>query len=469
LSITNHIPELPKLVSQTGRDWDLARSQLGLLGVFALLIRAYSVGAGTYTGIEAVSNGLPILREPRVATGKRTMMYMGVSLALTVGGLLVAYLLYRVEPQSGKTLNAVLFENITHAWPTTAGFIFISAAMLSATALLFIAAQTGFLDGPRVLSNMALDRWFPSRFAALSDRLVTQNGIVLMGLCALIVLVATRGEVGLLVVLYSINVFITFTLSQLGMINYWWKNRQSQSHWRHRLIINAIGCSLTAFILIMLVVMKFWEGGWATLLVTGLLIATAYLIRGHYRKVKRDLVRLDELARQFEGQVPNQPLPADTATDCDPKAKTAVIMVNGFNGLGVHTVLTINRTFPGIFRNFIFVNAGIVDAGNFKGTDEIDSLKHHINDETLRYVSCMKRLGFYAEAVTDIGTDIVDTTTRMAASVADRFENSVFFGGQLVFEHDSLITRLLHNYVVFALQRKLFRRGTPFLVLPIRV
>ena len=90
---------------------------MGWLGLLALLLKAYSMGAGTYTGIEAVSNGLPILREPRVETGKRTMTYMGVSLAITVFGLLLAYLLYAVQPVEGKTLNAVLFERITAAWP----------------------------------------------------------------------------------------------------------------------------------------------------------------------------------------------------------------------------------------------------------------------------------------------------------------------------------------------------------------
>ena len=104
---------------------------------------------------------------------------------------------------------------------------FILVTLASEAALLFVAAQTGFLDGPRVLSNMALDRWFPSRFATLSDRFVTHNGIVLMGGFALVLMLATRGSVDLLVVLYSINVFITFTLSQLGMVRHWWQERRS--------------------------------------------------------------------------------------------------------------------------------------------------------------------------------------------------------------------------------------------------
>ena len=110
---------------------------------------------------------------------------------LTVAGLLLAYLLYRVTPVDGKTLNAVLFEKLTATWSPTAGSTFIWVTLASEAALLLIAAQAGFLDGPRVLANMALDRWFPTRFANLSDRFVTQNGILLMGAAALVMLVIT--------------------------------------------------------------------------------------------------------------------------------------------------------------------------------------------------------------------------------------------------------------------------------------
>ena len=93
-------------------------------------------------------------------------------------------------------------------------------------ALLFVAANTGFLGGPAVLANMAADRWVPNQFSALSSRLVTRNGVLLMGAAALAILAWTEGQVALLVVLYTVNVFITFTLSLLGLTNYWWKRRR---------------------------------------------------------------------------------------------------------------------------------------------------------------------------------------------------------------------------------------------------
>src|SRR4051794_5872966 len=128
------------------------------------------------------------------------MIYMGSSLAVMVGGLLIGYLLLHTPLEEGKTLNAVLFAQVTAGWPLAASHAFVFIAMLSAAALLFIAAQTGFVDGPRVLANMALDRWFPTRFATLSDRFVAHNGILLMGGAAFVLIALTRGSVTYLVV-----------------------------------------------------------------------------------------------------------------------------------------------------------------------------------------------------------------------------------------------------------------------------
>ncbi|MEK6572239.1 MAG: APC family permease, partial [Bacteroidota bacterium] len=221
-ALISHAINLPEVVSATSVDVQKAQAEIGVTGMVFLLLRSYSMGAGTYTGIEAVSNGLPILREPRVQTAKRTMLYMAASLAVVVVGLMLSYLLYRVEPEFGKTLNAVLFERIVGGWGETSGYVFVLVTLISEAGLLFVAAQTGFLDGPRVLANMALDRWFPTRFTMLSDRFVAQNGVLLMGGAACIAMLLTQGSVRLLVVLYSINVFITFALSQLGMVRHWW-------------------------------------------------------------------------------------------------------------------------------------------------------------------------------------------------------------------------------------------------------
>ena len=187
-AILSRAPELPSIVGHAVREVHASAHSLGMLALLVIFFRAYSLGGGTYTGIEAVSNGLPILREPRAETGKRTMIYMAVSLAFVAGGILLGYLLLNVEAETGKTLNAVMFERLASNWQLFGlhvGPVIITFALLTEGALLFVAAQTGFVDGPRVLATMASDRWLPRRFANLSARLVTQDGVITIGLAAI--------------------------------------------------------------------------------------------------------------------------------------------------------------------------------------------------------------------------------------------------------------------------------------------
>jgi len=453
---------------------DVAQTQaeLGMGGMFLLLLRAYSMGAGTYTGIEAVSNGLPILREPKVVTGKRTMRYMAVSLAVTVMGLIIAYLLYQVTPETGKTLNAVLFEAMTRDWGT-GGTAFVLITLVSEAALLFIAAQAGFLDGPRVLSNMAIDRWFPTKFAMLSDRLVTQKGILLMGGAALLTMVLTGGSVKYLVVLYSINVFITFFLSQLGMVRHWWLVRGKEAHWEKKLFINGVGLTLTLFILITVTVIKFHEGGWITILLTGSLVGMALLTKRHYRNTYALLHRLDELVAVAESSCPADPAATKSGQErtvkYDPREKTAVLLVNGFNGLGLHTLFGVIRLFGGTFRNFVFIQVGIVDAGNFKGAAEMALMKESVQKGLDRYVRYMRCHGYYATAYSSFGTDVVDEVDGIMPKILERFPNAILFGGQLVFPQTNFLSNVFHNYTIFAVQRRFYSQGIPLVVLPIRV
>ncbi len=459
------------VVASTRADVVQTQAELGFGGMLLLILRAYSMGAGTYTGIEAVSNGLPILREPKVRTGKRTMHYMAISLALVVMGLMIAYLLYRVVPQPGKTLNAVLFETMTQGWGR-GGTIFVLVTLLSEAALLFVAAQTGFLDGPRVLSNMALDRWFPTKFAMLSDRLVTQKGILMMGGAALLTMVLTNGSVKYLVVLYSINVFITFFLSQLGMVRHWWQERGKAAHWEKKLFINGVGMTLTLFILITVTVLKFYEGGWITLLLTGTLVGIAFLTRRHYGNTFKMLHRLDELVTAAEASCPINPESPEghaLKVKYDPREKTAILLVNGFNGLGLHTLFSIIRLFGGTFKNFVFIQVGVVDAGNFKGAEEVTRMKEEVKKELDRYVHYMRCHGYYAAAYSSFGTDVVEEVARLTPDILERFPNAILFGGQLVFPKTTFLSGVFHNYTIFAVQRRFYNQGIPVVILPIRV
>jgi amino acid transporter len=467
-SVAANAGHFPAMMAATRADVHSTKSALGTFGMLFVILRAYSMGAGTFTGIEAVSNGLPILREPKVKTGKQTMRYMAFSLSFMVVGLMVAYLLYGVQPVHGKTLNAVLYEAVTKGWGT-GGYVLLIVTLVSEAILLLVAAQAGFLDGPRVLANMALDRWFPTKFAAFSDRLVTQKGIFIMGLVAFLMMVITRGSVDFLVVLYSINVFITFSLSQLGMVRHWWLERGQAEHWRKKLFINGLGLSLTSFILISVVVLKFTEGGWITIVITGILIGMALLIKRHYLNTAKLLSRLDSLVEAAGYSTHDTPTTGGRAPAADPRAKTAIILVSGYNGLGLHTFLNVIRQFGGTFKNFVFIEVGIVDAGTFKGVEELEALKKRVNEDLDKYVKLAMAHGLYAEGYPSFGTDVVAEISKISPKILERFPNVTFFGGQLVFPNPNIFTGILHNYTIFAVQRHFYNQGVPIMLMPVRV
>ncbi len=299
-SVGLHLGSTVQVAREVGTGLSHDLGTMGFVALALLFLRAYSLGAGTYTGIEAVSNGLSIMREPRVLTGKRTMVYMSTSLAVTAGGIILGYLLMNVHPAPGKTMNYVLAEMLAgglHLGPIPLGHWYVVITIASEALLLFVAAQAGFIAGPRVMANLAQDSFLPHRFSALSDRLTMQNGVLLMGIASFLMLLYTGGSVDALVVMYAINVFITFALSQLGMIRYW---RRSETRKRHpeygRPMAIAVICFvLCSFILVVNVFEKFTEGAWLTVVVTGAMVAVCMVIKRHYNGVFERLKRLDEI------------------------------------------------------------------------------------------------------------------------------------------------------------------------------
>jgi hypothetical protein len=414
-----------------------------------------------------VSNGLQILREPRVETGKRTMLYMATSLAFTASGILLCYLLNRVVHEPGKTLNASLFEKVYGGFfgdSTTTVFLVI-VTLVTEAALLIVAAQAGFLDGPRVLSNMSLDSWTPHRLSHLSDRLVTRNGVWFMGLSSLAFLFYSQGNVKLLVVMYSINVFLTFTLSQLGMCRHWWEARKSPEPWRHGLLVNGLGLFLTATILCVTVTTKFEEGGWITIAVTLGFVLVCQAIRWHYDRVAAALKQLDETLLGIPFQ-PDLSAPVPTK---DPAAPTAAIIVRDFDGVAVHTLLNIQRLFPNYFKNVVFLSVGVIDTGQFKGRAEVENLRRQKEESLKSFLDFAICLGWYAEYRYDLGVDLISELEQLCESVTKEFPRVVFFSGKLVFEEENLFTRLLHNHTPFTLQQRLQFAGRDMMILPIRV
>jgi amino acid transporter len=464
--IFSHFGAFGSLLGDTLRDTHAAVGELGSVGVIALFLTAFSLGGGTFTGIEAVSNGVQILREPRVKTGKKTMLYMSCSLAFTAGGILLCYLLNGVGHEAGRTLNASLFTRLAGQW-SVGGFQFgawvVVFALAAESALLFVAAQTGFIDGPRTMSVMALDGWLPKRFAHLSERLVTQNGVITMGLAAIVTLVYTGGDVKILVVMYSINVFLTFTLSQLGMVRHWWDVRATQAHWHRRLLLSFIGTVVTGGILVVTAVIKFEKGGWVTLVATSAFILMCMVIRAHYTRVRGVLKSLDEVLSDL-------PMPErESGAELAPEGPTAVVLVESYAGLGIHTLLTVQRMLPRHFKNLVFVSVGLVDTGQFKGADSVHALEDKVRGDLERYVELGQRMGFYSEYRYTLGTDLIEELEQICHDLQKEFRRSIVFAGQLVFQRETLFTRTLHHETAFSIQRRLQFAGIQVIILPIRV
>ncbi len=457
----SHVGQVGPLIYEFKGNFHTGLASVGTIGLLAIFLRAFSMGAGTYTGIEAVSNGMQIMREPRIHTGKRTMVYLATSLAITAGGLLICYLLFRIKPEEGKTLNTILSEQVFRNWPFGNWIALIT--ILSEGALLTVAAQTGFIDGPRVMSNMAIDSWFPRRFASLSERLTMQDGVLLMGIAAFVLLIYTKGSITALVIMYSINVFLTFSLSQFGMARFYVRNRDKDRKWKQHIVIHIVGLLLCLTILTITVYEKFEEGGWVTLVITSFVIGLCYLIRVHYNKVRRAMRKLGEMLADIPASSPyNKDL-------VDAKNMTAILLVSGFSGFGLHTLLSIVRYFPLVYKNFVFVSVAEVDSGTFKGIAEMEALKASVAKDLMRYVKITRQHGLPADYRTNVGTDVVDTATDLVERTVREFPKSTVFTGKLVFRREHPFQRVLHNETANAIQRRLQWAGIPTVILPIRV
>jgi len=482
LAIFGNLGQVGEVAHATSTNFGHTLTSLGTFGALMLFVRAYSLGGGTYTGIEAVSNGVQIMREPKVRTAKKTMGLMATSLAVTAGGIILAYLLVHAMPSDDKTMNAVLLDKVAGSWRIgswNAGWWFVTIALASEAGLLLIAAQAGFVDGPRVMANMAVDSWLPHRFAALSETLSMQNGVMLMGLTSVAALIYTHGDVEKLVVMYSINVFLTFSLSNLGMSRFWIKNRKEHPDWFKHLPIHLIGLGLCLTILIVTVCEKFTAGGWLTLVVTSVLVSVCFAIRRHYSRVVDAIRRLDtELADPLAdeertakpsvaslGNLEAGPVPSSS----DREWPVAVLFVGGYGGLGRHALLTLLRMFPGHFKGVVFCSVAVIDSGNFKGIAEVHELESRVQQALDKYVRYAAWLGLPAESKFSTGIEVAVEAEKLATELIQKYPRGLFVAGQLIFDEDTFATRILHNESAFMIQRRLQHAGVPMVVLPVRL
>ncbi|MFB7480563.1 APC family permease [Streptomyces anulatus] len=239
-----------------------------------LIMRAFSSGATAMTGIEAISNAVPVFRPVEWRNARTTLTWM-VSLLITMFvGIVVLTRVTGVVPRPEET---VLSQLAHLSFGTGWMYVFVQAAT---AAVLLLAANTAYNDFPRVLSLLARDGYAPRIFMRLGDRLAYSNGIVLLSIAAALVFVAFGGLTGTLIPLYAVGVFLAFTLSQTGMVLHWWRLRNR--HWRKSLCFNAVGGLLSAAVFITAGISKFTSGAWVAIIAIGLFLLVTTRIRHHY-------------------------------------------------------------------------------------------------------------------------------------------------------------------------------------------
>ena len=414
--IAMHKSGLPQLFPSAANESKEMMEIGGWVFFVSVFLKAFSVGGGTYTGLEAVSNNVHTLSEPKIRTAKITMFLLAISLAFMAAGIIVLYLLWDVAKDPNLTLNASVFYNITQDWVIGdfhLGVVIVPIVLIFEAGLLLVAANSGFLAGPTVIANMATDEWMPKSFSALSSRLVTKNGIIFMAVSAILTLIITGGSVGILVVLYSINVFITFSLSLLGLVIYWSRNRRSKSKWKSKLFVSLIGFIVCFSILIITIFEKFYEGGWVTLLITSIFVIIGLLIHNMYKKFRTHLSQIESQFFSYEC-VANQGVDDDAI---DRNAPTAAIIVDQNFGSGMNSLIEIKKLFPGMFKNFIFVTVGEFDSNNFREERRWREMRRKTKSVLMKYRNYCNASGSHVRAYVGYGTDSIEKLNQLTDRV----------------------------------------------------
>jgi amino acid transporter len=296
-----------------------------------LLLGAFSNGCSALTGVEAISNGVPAFKRPESKNAAVTLVWMAVLLGVMFLGTSILAYLYGVHPRENETVISQ-FARIMFTGPLSWFYYVVQA---TTAAILVLAANTSFADFPRLSSLLARDRFLPRQFAHRGDRLVFSNGIVILAVLSGILVVVFGGDTSRLIPLYAVGVFLSFTLSQAGMVKHWLKEgarlRQSPAklpsveiestpkdefvshdgervaqaeviseavHWKKSIAVNGLGAIATAIVLIVFIITKFIHGAWVVVVLIPLLVLMFIVIHRYYVNLKAQLAVRDFSALQ---------------------------------------------------------------------------------------------------------------------------------------------------------------------------
>ncbi len=246
-----------------------------------LILHAFSTGCTALTGIEAISNGVPAFKPPEAKNARQTLIVMALLMGILFLGSIGLTQLLAVVAGPQETILSALARKLLGSGP--AYWMIQASTML----ILAVAANTSFAGFPRLAAIMASDGFLPRQLTSVGDRLVFAKGILLLAVATGALIIGFGGDTHALIPLFAVGVFLAFTLSQIGMVVHWWRERGKG--WRLKAFMNGVGALATGMTLAVVGVSKFFEGAWITILLIPMLVVGFLKIRGHYQEVDRQL------------------------------------------------------------------------------------------------------------------------------------------------------------------------------------
>lgn len=453
----HRIDALPSVVAAVPMELRHSIAARGVGGTLWRLVVAYALGGSIYTGMESVSNGVPVLREPRVQRARRTMLLVVGVPAAIIGALLVGYLLYDVPDAlaggpvpSGATLNAVLFERF--AADVGAGgalqFFVVTLPLLAEAALLVQAAQTGFVDGPRILGALSTDRLAPRRFARLNGRLAPAPGILFIAATAIVTMVLTRGAIEPLVVAFVIAVFVTFSISQWAMLRHaLGRRRAGGGAWRLDAAAHA-----TAFVLCGVILAGTVATRWRPSLVMLALLAagTVFALR-----VRRRYRAMTSAVEQLSEQLPGVPAPAGPAVALD--APVAVVVIFSQRSELPRLVVKWLERMPLRFSAIVLAGISLVDTEAVEGQERLRELERERHRQLELAAEVARGQGWRVSVEVRRGADLIETAAELVLELVRTRHPRAMVVGFRTGAEASAIDPLLRDDDAIRLQTRLQR------------
>ncbi|MFY3743548.1 APC family permease [Anaeromyxobacter sp. Red801] len=457
---------IPDAVAAVPAELSRLAGERGAAGALGTVVRAYAMGGAIYTGLEAISNGLPILREPKVRTARRTMLLLAGVPALLIGVILAGYLAFDVRPVPGTPMNAALFERVAAGLGGgAAARLAVAVPLLAEAALLLMAAQTGFVDGPRILGALATDRYLPRRLSRLDGRLVPAPGILLVAIIAASATVLTRGELEPLLAVFVTSVFVTFGVSQWAMLRHALRRRLLRAPWRADGALHGVALALCAVILAGTAA-SWRAGAAATLLLVAAGAALALAIRRRYDAVARAAEVAAARAAPAAGAAPRPPPALTPDALVAREAPIAVLVLGERTALARVALAWLGRLSAGL-GGVILAGASLVDADAVQGEERLRARERERRQELEAVAEDVRRAGLPAAVALRRGADLLDTTAALVAELMrDRPAPSVVVGFRSL-PDGAAVDPLLREDFAVRLQARLQRAGIPMVVVSV--